>query len=332
MQPVRFGILACSSVARRRFAPALARTDVARLERVASRDPARAADFAREFGCAKSGTYEALLDDPEVEIVYISTPPSLHEEWVHKAAAAGKHIWCEKPAFPDHAAALKAVERCRQAGVRLVEGYAFKHHPQHALVRSLITQNKIGTPRYFHGEFTYPRPPAGDIRLDPQLLGGVLHDAAGYPVSAAMIQMPGRPEAVFCQLGMDRASGVDDSFCLWMRFEGGAMAQMHVGFGTQYRSRYSILGERGRIELQRAFAVQPDKPTTLLLETNTGEQTLNVEPADQFGLMIAHVAAALRNPAIAADYETDLLRQQVVMDAAARSSHEARLVTLSVSL
>src|SRR5271166_1722808 len=160
--PLRFGIIACSNVARRRFLPALSASTAARLEHVGSRDAAKAAQFAREFSCAKSGAYEAVLADPHVEAVYISTPPSVHEEWVIKAAAAGKHVLCEKPAFTDLAAAKKAVERCRAAGVRLLEGYAFKFHPQHAFVRSLIEQGRTGRPRLFTAQFTYPRPTADD--------------------------------------------------------------------------------------------------------------------------------------------------------------------------
>ena len=86
MAPVRFGIIACSNVARRRFLPALGASTTARLEHVGSRDPAKAGQYAREFSCAKSGSYEAVLADPAVDAVYISTPPSLHTEWVHRAS------------------------------------------------------------------------------------------------------------------------------------------------------------------------------------------------------------------------------------------------------
>ncbi len=149
MSPVRFGIIACSSVARRRFLPALATSKLAQLVHVGSRDPAKAAQCAGEFSAAKSGDYEAVLADPEVEAVYISTPPSLHEEWVRKAVAKGKHVLCEKPAFDDFQAAVAVVDRCRAAEVCLAEGYSFRWHPQHAVVRSLIEQGRIGQAKFF---------------------------------------------------------------------------------------------------------------------------------------------------------------------------------------
>ena len=330
MSPVRFGIIACSSVARRRFLPALAASKVAQLVHVGSRDPAKAAECAREFSVAKSGSYEAVLADPDVEVVYISTPPSLHEEWVLKAAAAGKHVLVEKPAFADFRAAVAVVEWCPAAGVRLAEGYSFRWHPQHAVVRSLITQGRIGQPRFFSAEFTYPRPPENDIRLKPELDGGVFRDSAGYPVAAALLHISARPVSVFCQLGRDQATGVDDSFSLWMRFAQGETAQVLVAFGAHYRSRYAIVGTQGRVESERAFSVGPQMKTFIALETDAGQERIEVAADDQFRLMLDDFSAQVRGDgAQPKDFEADILLQHAVMDAAARSQREGRMISLS---
>ena len=330
MSPVRFGIIACSSVARRRFLPALAASKLAQLEHVGSRDPAKAGDCAREFSCAKYGDYDDVLADPEVEAVYISTPPSLHEEWVLKAAAKGKHVLCEKPAFGDFRSAVTAVDCCRKAGICLAEGYSFRWHPQHAALRSLVEQGRIGLPRFFSAEFTYPRPPENDIRLNPKLAGGVFRDSAGYPVAAALLQMPGRPVSVFCQMGQDSATGVDDTFSLWMRFAPGETAQILVAFGAHYRSRYAIAGTQGRVEAERAFSVGPQIRTTIALETDAGPERIEVEPDDQFRLMVDDFSAHVRSePARRKDFTPDILRQHAIMDAAMRSHREGRVIALS---
>lgn len=328
--PVRFGIIACSSVARRRFLPAFANSTGARLVHVGSRDPAKAKQCAQEFSCAKSGDYDAVLADPEVEAVYISTPPSLHEAWVLKAAAHGKHVLCEKPAFSNFPAAVNVVERCRAAGVCLAEGYTFRWHPQHEVVRSLIAAGRIGTPRFFSAEFTYPRPADGDIRLNAGLDGGVFRDSAGYPVSAALLQMPGQPVSVSCQMGLDPATGVDDSFRLTINFADGASAQMLVAFGAHYRSRYAITGTKGRLESERAFSVGPQMKTVIALESDAGAERIEVEPADQFRLMLDDFAAQVRSePARRKNFPADILRQHAIMDAALRSHREARVIALT---
>lgn len=329
MAAVQFGILACSNVARRRFLPALKLARGAQLARIGSRDAAKAEQFAREFSCPKFGSYEELLADPAINAIYISTPPTLHAEWVHKAAAVGKHVLCEKPAFVHLAEALQAVKICRAAGVRLFEGYVFKYHPQHARVRSLVAEGRIGTPRFFQAEFTYPRPPENDMRLKPELAGGVFHDSAGYPVAAALMHLPGAPVSIACDLGRDTASGVDDSVALTLKFSGGGTAQLYAGFGVNYRSRYAIAGTNGRIELERAFAVAPEAKTVINVETNSGVERITVEPADQFRLMIEDFCATISGSAAAKDdWENNLLRLQTVMDAAALSARERRTIDL----
>lgn len=326
--PVRFGIIACSSVARRRFLPALRGSRGGHLERVGSRERTKAEQFGREFNCTKHGDYDEVLADSDVEAVYISTPPSHHDEWVNKALAKGKHVWCEKPAFRDYGSAAEAVKRCRNAKLRLIEGYSFRWHPQHARVRALVAEGRIGTPRFFHAEFTYPRPQANDIRLNPQLDGGVFHDSAGYPISAALLQMGDFPESVFSQSTRDEASGVDNSLSVMLRFPGGRVAQLLAAFDSHYRSRYSIMGTRGRVEVLRAFAVPPEHKAAVLLETDAGEEKFSLEPADQFQLMLEDVCAHIRGIGTR-DFEGELLRQHAVMDAAARSNREQRAINLS---
>ena len=133
IKPIRFGLIGCSSIARRRFAPAVTKSSFASLERIGSRDVTKAEQFARELGAPKWGTYEDVMTDPNVDAVYISTPPALHESWVRLAAEHGKHILCEKAAFSDYRTAVAMAELCRRLKVHLMEGYVFGYHPQHAM-------------------------------------------------------------------------------------------------------------------------------------------------------------------------------------------------------
>lgn len=326
---VRLGLIACSSIARRRFAPALKSSTVARLERVGSRDPAKAEKFAREFGCAKSGTNEAVLADAEVDAVYISTPIALHEQWARLAVQHGKHILCEKSSFRSHAAARDVLQLCAAKKLRFMEGFGFRYHPQHALVQKLVAEGRIGAPRIFHGELTYPKPPAGDFRLDPKLGGGVFYDGGCYPIAAALMTVPSAPVSVSGQLHSDSKTGVDDAVAVTIVFAGGEVAQCVAGFGLQYRARYSIIGTEGRIELERAYSVLPDAPTVVVLETKAGSERTTVPPADQFRLMIDDFANEISGGKRERDFEAQLLTQSAVMDAAWRSNREGRAIGLA---
>jgi NDP-hexose-3-ketoreductase len=327
MEPVRFGIIACSSVARRRFLPALRNCSDAKLERIGSRDPTKAELFSREFGCGKFGDYDSVLADPDVEAIYISTPPNLHEEWVLRALSAGKHALCEKPAFPSFRAALNATNLARASKLRVIEGYSFKWHPQHAAVKSFVAENRIGEPRFFQADFTYPRPQPEDIRVNPELAGGVFGDSGGYPVAAALLHMPGPIESVYALSSHDPKSRVDQSLAILLQFKVGQAAQLLAGFDLYYRSRYAILGSAGRLEVLRAFAVPPEHQAAIALEGAAGEEKMLLPPADQFQLMLQDVCACIRGSS-ARNFESELLLQHAVLDAAARSQREQRGIPL----
>jgi NDP-hexose-3-ketoreductase len=329
MGPLRFGILGCSNVARRRFLPSLRNASNARLERFGSRTPAKAAEYARLFDCAKTGTYEDVLRDPEVDAVYISTPATLHRIWIEQAARHGKHILCEKPAALNWETAAEMVRLCREQRVCLLEGYGFAYHPQHAFTRALIEQDRIGAPRFFEAEFTYPRPPAGDIRLRQDLAGGVFFDAGGYPFAALRAVLPWKPVSVYCHVNMDPAGGVDDWVSMMLHFAGGETAHLATGFGLSYRSKYAVLGVKGRVQVERAFAIAPDAKATVTLETDAGVESFSIDPADQFRLMIEDFASqCAKDGAGGLDFERNLLRQQALMDAAWRSSRESQSIRI----
>ena len=325
MTPVRFGLIGCSSIARRRFAPALRKSSHARIERIGSRDDSKAQEFAREFGCAKSGSYEEVLSDPDVDAVYISTPPALHEPWVRAAAKHGKHVLCEKPAFPNYRTAVELVELCRSSNIRLIEGYMFGYHPQHTVVRNLLAEGRIGTPRVIQSEFAMPWPADGNYRLQPDLGGGVFVDASGYPPAAAMLLFKAMPLSIYCQVKTE--SGVDSAVSMVLDFPGGQIAHTLAMYRLFYRSRYIVMGSEGTIEATRAFAVPPDAGTEIILETRSGKEVIPVPPADQFQLMVDDFCAHLEDPS--SPFEENLLRQHAVMEAATRSRLEQRPVLLS---
>lgn len=323
---VQFGLIAASRVARRRFLPALQRAGNARLVRVGSRDTAKAGELAVAFGCVRAGSYEDVLADPEVKAVYISTPPSLHEEWVRKAAMAGKHILCEKPAFTSYRAAVEMTELCRHHGVRLMEGYMFRHHPRHALVSSLLP--RLGSPRVVQAQWTFPQPPAGDVRLQPELGGGVFSDAGGYPLAAALLYIKSEPVRVSSQAVSDSATAVEHAVSFQIQFAGGELAQGLVAYGLRYRARYAVHCTRGWAEVERAFGIEPDMASGVLLETEAGVERIAVEPADQFRLMIEAFAAQITGAAAHHDFEEELVRQHRLMDAIRRAFVERRVVSL----
>lgn len=324
----RFGLLACSRIARRRFLPALRDVPGARLHHVGSRDPEKARPFATEFGAPHAGTYEDVLNDPEVQYVYISTPPGLHEYWSKEAARRGKHVLCEKPSALSEAGAAEVLRVARDHGVCVMQGFMARYHPQHEEFRRRLAAGAVGDLALVTGEFTYPRPVAGDIRFQRELAGGVTLDSGGYPVAAAMGIAGGPPVRVAAQARLDPEAGVECEVAITLAFASGASALLFSGYGLHYRSRLAALGSGGRLELERAYAIEPTTAPVLQVETAQGVERVTLPPADQFRLMIEHFLKAVERPDLRAELDHQFLLQCRVMDAVRRAIDTGQPVRL----
>ena len=265
-----------------------------------------------------------MLADPGVDAVYISTPPSEHEKWSRAALEHGKHVLCEKPAVLSLDSARRLVTLSRSSKRCLLEGYMFRFHPQHDEFFRRVRDGAIGDVSYFHSEYTYPRPPAGDIRLKPELKCGVFFDSLGYPASALLLVAGRKPEAVFATQLMDEATSAEQAVALQVMFKEGLTGHLYSGFGISYRSCYVLAGSTGRLSAERAFAVNPDQQTELLLETGQRSERIVIPPADQFRLMIEAFARAANDPEAAEGFAGRLIEQAAVMDAASRSLQSGR--------
>ena len=198
MEPLKFGIIGCSRIAKRSVIPAIQKSEFAELEIIGSRSTDKAKEFANEFNCEKFGTYEDVISDNSVDVVYISTPISTHREWSIKASEAGKHVYVEKSSAANLSSAREMVESAKENNVRLMEGFMFRFHPQHQKVKELINDGKIGEIKSFNGVFGFPAFPEGDIRYASSTRGGgFLKDSGCYPICASRMIFGEEPAGVF---------------------------------------------------------------------------------------------------------------------------------------
>ncbi|MGQ0840985.1 Gfo/Idh/MocA family protein [Actinokineospora sp.] len=285
---VRFGVLGCSSIARRRFLPALARSS-ARLTAVASRDPGRAAAFAAEFDCAPVPGYDALLARDDIDAVYVSVPTGLHTEWARAALAAGKHVLVEKPLATTHAEGVALFGGA--GGLVVMENRMFAHHRQHADVADLMPA--IGSLRAVTAAMAIPPLPATDVRYRPELGGGALLDVGYYPLHAALMFAGADLEVVGATQTIHTGHEVDVGGTALLRAPDGVTAQVIFGFEHGYRSFYELWGTRGRITLERAFTPGETWRPTLRIERHGATEVRTLPPADQFRAAIEVFAGAV---------------------------------------
>src|SRR3989344_2256610 len=326
---IRFGVLGCSRIAKRSVLPALANSPHVELVMIASRSGANAKECSKQYGC-DSGGYEDVLQNEDVDAVYISLPNSLHEEWAIKAEQAGKHVWCEKPAALAYSSAKKMVEAARKNNVRSMEGFMFLSHPQHAKVRELIDNGTLGELLVFEGCFAVPMPGSDANILKSELGGGVLNDAAVYPIRASRMIFNEEPISVACSLVMDPKTGVDVKVDMLLTYPNGKSAFVSSVFGSYFQSTYSVLGAKGRVRMERAYAVPRERAVSIFLERDDNTEELVFEPADHFKLMLEDFCREiLLGSRSTKKYEADLLAQARILDAARLSNAEKRFVALS---
>jgi D-xylose 1-dehydrogenase (NADP+, D-xylono-1,5-lactone-forming) len=290
--PVKWGIVSTANI-NRKVIPGAHASDAVDLVAVASRDQAKADAYAAEWQIPRAyGSYDALLDDREIEAVYISLPNTLHCEWSTKALEAGKHVLCEKPMSRhagDVVAAFDTAERC---GLLLSEAFMYRHNPQTAKLKELVDGGAIGELRLIRSAFSYSLYDTGNIRLRPDVEGGALMDVGCYCVNGSRL-LGGEPAGVHAQARLG-PTGTDWVFTGLLRFESGALATFDCGTGLPSRNELEAIGSEGSLHLADPWHV--NSPGIELRRDGTTER-IEIEHRDSYRLELENVSAAIRGEA-----------------------------------
>jgi len=322
-EPVRFGFLSTARINRRLLAAA-AKSERAEVVAVASRDAGRAGAYAVEHGIPRShGSYEALLEDREIDAVYISLPNSLHVEWSVRALAAGKHVLCEKPLTRSPAEAEEAFNAAERAGCILMEAFMWRHSPQTAKLVQLVEGGVIGELRLVRATFSFPVEGRRNIRLDPELEGGALMDVGTYGVSAARL-LGGEPERVYGEQVIGD-TGVDILFTGLMRFPRGLIAQVDAGMELPRRDRLEAVGTEGSLVIPDPWIAQR---LVLHLRRGDSREEIALPPADPYRLELDNMCAAIAGEAEPLLGREDAIGQARALDALYQSADAGGPVTL----
>ncbi|RZD42430.1 MAG: dehydrogenase [Thaumarchaeota archaeon] len=326
---IKFGIIGCSRIAESSTIPAILESKIAEIEIIGSRTTSKAKKFAKKFNCKKYGSYEDVLNDNQVDAVYISVPVGLHEKWSIRAAKAGKHILCEKSSTTSYESAKRMVLESRKNNVRIMEGFMFRFHPSIQKVSELINKKTIGKIFSFQSRYGFPAISKKDIRYQEKLGGGILNDAGCYPICASRILFNEEPKSIYCNLITDKKYKVDEFANILLEFKDGKIAEMNVGYGLFYQSIYEVWGSKGVLSLFRAYNIPADM--SALLEINTEKIIkMKVKPVNHFKLMIDYFSKEIQMKSKSNfNFEEDLLKQAQVIEAARKSNKEKRRIKIS---
>lgn len=299
---VKWGVLGCARIAVEKVIPSMKLSQHAQFYAIASRDKARAEDVAQKLGAQRYyGSYDELLEDPDVQAVYIPLPNHLHEEWTIKAAQKGKHVLCEKPMAVTSMAARRMIDACRDKGVYLMEAFMYRLHPATLKVKQLIDEGVIGDIRLFEGLFAGMFNDERDYRMYKEFGGGSLYDVGCYTINAARYFIGEEPTAVFAHACNRPGVDIDTSVAGVLMFDGGAMASIYSGFDSVEVNRYAIIGTKGRIEVPSGFAFWPTADVAFTLTVDGKSRTVVVPAINQYVCELDEFSTAIldkRPPAL----------------------------------
>jgi predicted dehydrogenase len=249
---LNWGLLSTARI-NRALIPPLRVSKRNRLLAVGSRSQASADAYAREWKIPRvHGSYEALLADPEIDVIYNSLPNHLHAEWTIKAVQAGKHVLCEKP-LALSVEEVDAVKAAAQKHGRVVtEAFMYRHHPQTLKVQELVQNGSLGTLKLVRGSFSYMLTRAGDVRLNPEWGGGSIWDVGCYPISYTRTVVGAAPLEVF-GWQVTGQTGIDDTFVGQMRFEQDVLAQFDSSFAIPFHVFMEIIGSEGTLNVPNPY-------------------------------------------------------------------------------
>jgi len=260
--PLRWGLLSTAKINKALITPlrASARNH---LSAIASRSQASAEAYAREWKIERAfGSYEAMLADPDIDVVYNSLPNHLHAEWTIKAMAAGKNVLCEKPMGLTTAEVEAIAAAAKKHGKLVAEAFMYRHHPQTLKARELVESGRIGKLQAIRGAFTFKMSTDVNIRLVPEWGGGSIWDVGCYPISFTRYIIGAEPLEVFGQQ-VTGSSGIDDSFFGQLKFPGEIYAQFDSGFRTPFRTHMEIIGSEGTLTIPSPFKPGMDEKLSL---------------------------------------------------------------------
>jgi predicted dehydrogenase len=327
-QKVRWGVLGAANIALKKVIPAMQRGEWTEVSALASRDGAKAQRAAQELGIAKAySSYEELLADPEIEAIYNPLPNHLHVSWTIKAAEAGKHVLCEKPIALNVQEALPLLATRDRTGVKILEAFMVRTHPQWIRVMDLVQANRIGRVRSVVGQFSYNNPDPQNIRNIAEIGGGGLMDIGCYLIFFSRLVYQTEPRRVVGLIEEDETRTDVLTSALLDFGEGQALINCSTRM-TPFQ-RIQIMGTSGRIEVQIPVNAPPDRPCRILVDDGSdlfgaGAETIELEVCDQYtiqGDLFSRAIREGREPVISLE---DSIRNMAVIDAIFASAKSGR--------
>ncbi len=300
MKKLNWGILSTSAFAQRSFIPAAQQSPVANVAAISSRNLSSAKEVAKKMGIPKVyGSYEEIIEDPEIDVIYNPLPNHMHVEWTARAIKAGKHVLCEKPLFINPEEAKGLIELRDEYKVKVGEAFMVKSHPQWQKARELVESGALGTPSMYIGTFNYYNDDPKNIRNIEQYGGGALWDIGCYTVMTSRYIFGANPTRVVASVQKDPEFNTDILSNVILEFPNEKRAQFSVSTKTAKYQRVQVLGSEKILEIMIPFNAPEDRPS--VIKINPGdilleqEEKIIIDTCNHYVLEVEDFTRAIEN-------------------------------------
>ena len=311
----RIGILGAADIAFNRFLPALEKVQGVQCAGVASNSPDKLKRFVDKYNIHVYESYDEVIQDENVDCIYVPLPPVFHYEWAKKALLAGKHVFLEKPSTISAVQTRELAGIAGSMGLVLQENYMFQYHAQLADIEKIIASGELGKLRLVRTSFGFPRRAANDFRYVKELGGGTMLDNGGYTIKLINRLLGKSTRLVASKLDYDEETGVDIFGTAEFMNADGVLAQAAFGMDCQYQCSLEPWGSKGRLTTGRIYTTPDGFVPTALIETGAGSRSIELASCDAFEESIKMYLRAVDDDSVRADMAQELVRQAEFVDA-----------------
>ena len=295
---VRYAVIGLGYIAQVAVLPAFQHAKNSELKALVSDDPEKLKKLGKKYSVDRLypyTRYEACLASGEIDAVYIALPNSMHREYAVRAAQAGIHVLCEKPMAVAEEECRDMIRAAAQANVRLMIAYRLHFDTANLTAVDIVRSGKLGDPRIFHSVFTMQVRDEGNIRLKRSMGGGTLYDIGIYCINAARYLFRAEPKEVLALSatgGDPRFTEVDEMTAAVLRFPGERLASFVCSFGAADSGAYDLVGTKGSLRLDPAYAYATEMKLTTRISGKDKEKTFARH--DQFGPELVYFSDCVR--------------------------------------
>lgn len=288
---LKIGVLGTASIAQRYIIPnILELKDKFQLVGIASRDKSRGEEFAKQFGCASFSSYDSLINQPDINAVYIPLPNALHFAWINKSLDRGLHVLVEKSLTCSKNETFELSRKADDKGLILMENFQFRFHSQLKWILEQVELGMIGELRCVRSSFGFPpfKDP-NNIRYQKDLGGGALLDVGAYPIKISQIILGSNIKVECASMHYDHQKNVD----IWgagtlVDEETGVHSQIAFGFDQSYQCSVELWGSKGRIFTNRIFTSPPGLEPIMDVDFDGKKETITLDADNHFKNMLNH--------------------------------------------